>query len=71
MLWHDRVADPAARDETTTALRELGKTLRDDDGLVPCCCPSATGCSSPSSAEAGPALGRRPAADTHEALTDR
>ena len=32
MLWHDRVADPAARDETTTALRDLGKMLRDDDG---------------------------------------
>ena len=25
MLWHDKVADPAARDETTTALRDLGK----------------------------------------------
>ncbi len=34
MLWHDRVADPAARDETTTVLRELGKSLRDDDRLV-------------------------------------
>ena len=31
MLWHDRVADPAVRDETTTVLRDLGKALRDDD----------------------------------------
>lgn len=33
MLWHDRVADPTARDTTTTLLRELGKSLRDDDRL--------------------------------------
>lgn len=33
MLWHDRVADPAARDETTTILRDLGKDLRDDERL--------------------------------------
>ncbi|WP_168582015.1 O-methyltransferase [Gephyromycinifex aptenodytis] len=33
MLWHDRVADPAARDETTTTLRDLGKHLRDDERL--------------------------------------
>lgn len=30
MLWHDRVADPAVRDETTVLLRNLGKQLRDD-----------------------------------------
>ena len=34
MLWHDRVADPAARDETTSTLRDLGKELRDDERLV-------------------------------------
>ncbi|WP_068402773.1 O-methyltransferase [Kribbia dieselivorans] len=34
MLWHDRVADPAVRDDDTTTLRELGKTLRDDERLV-------------------------------------
>lgn len=34
MLWHDKVADPAARDETTTVLRELGKSLRDDERLL-------------------------------------
>lgn len=33
MLWHDRVSDPTARDETTVALRDLGKALRDDDRL--------------------------------------
>lgn|SRR5690625_530947 len=29
-LWHDRVADPARRDETTSAVRELGRTMRND-----------------------------------------
>ena len=33
-LWHDRVADPAQRDEETTAIRDLGRTLGDDEGLV-------------------------------------
>ncbi len=35
MLWHDRVADPAARDEVTVTLRVLGKSLRDDERLIP------------------------------------
>ncbi len=43
LLWHDKVADPAARDETTTALRDLGKMLRDHDGLVPCLLPVGDG----------------------------
>jgi predicted O-methyltransferase YrrM len=34
MLWHDRVADPAARDEVTTVLRDLGKVLREDEALI-------------------------------------
>ena len=34
MLWHDQVADPAARDATTTTLRDLGKDLRDRDDLM-------------------------------------
>lgn len=34
MLWHDQVADPAARDEVTRTLRDLGKQLRDDDRLL-------------------------------------
>lgn len=33
MLWHDQVADPVARDESTTVLRDLGKSLRDDPSL--------------------------------------
>ncbi len=33
-LWHDRVADPGQRDTETTVLRDLGKTVRDDDRLV-------------------------------------
>ena len=33
MLWHDQVADPANRDETTTILRDLGKALRDNESL--------------------------------------
>ncbi|GAA4882290.1 O-methyltransferase [Serinicoccus chungangensis] len=43
MLWHDKVADPAARDETTTVLRDLGKTLREEDGLVPALLPVGDG----------------------------
>jgi predicted O-methyltransferase YrrM len=35
VLWHDRVADPAQRDPDTIAMRELGRTVRDDDNLVP------------------------------------
>jgi predicted O-methyltransferase YrrM len=30
MLWHDKVADPAPPDKTTTTLRELGKSIRED-----------------------------------------
>lgn len=33
-LWHDRVADPAQRDEETVAIRELGKTVAEAEGLV-------------------------------------
>ena len=33
MLWHDTVADPAARDPQTVTLRDLGKELRDRDDL--------------------------------------
>lgn len=42
-LWHDRVADPAQRDEQTTAIRELGKRVRDDEGLVPALLPCGDG----------------------------
>ncbi|MEO8518739.1 MAG: O-methyltransferase [Dermatophilaceae bacterium] len=43
MLWHDLVADPATRDETTTALRDLGKTLRDNELLVTALLPVGDG----------------------------
>jgi predicted O-methyltransferase YrrM len=33
-LWHGRVADATQRDEETTAIRELGRLVRDDDRLV-------------------------------------
>ena len=33
-LWHDRVADPAQRDEETVAIRELGKRVAADEDLV-------------------------------------
>jgi predicted O-methyltransferase YrrM len=42
-LWHDRVADPAQRDEATTAVREMGKAVRDHDGLVPAMLPCGDG----------------------------
>ncbi len=34
MFGRDRVADPAARDETTRGLRELARTLRDDERFL-------------------------------------
>ena len=43
MLWHDQVADPAARDATTTTLRDLGKTLRDHAELVTSLLPVSDG----------------------------
>ena len=43
MLWHDKVADPAARDEETTVLRDLGKRLRDDERLIPALLPVGDG----------------------------
>lgn len=43
MLWHDRVADPAVRDEQTTVLRDLGKALREDDRLLPVLLPVGDG----------------------------
>lgn len=43
MLWHDHVADPASRDERTTMLRDLGKTLREHESLVPALLASGDG----------------------------
>jgi predicted O-methyltransferase YrrM len=42
-LWHDRVADPAQRDPDTVAIRELGRTVRDDDRLIPALLPVGDG----------------------------
>ena len=42
-LWHDRVADPAQRDPDTTVLRDLGRTVRDDDRLWPVLLPVGDG----------------------------
>lgn len=33
-LWHDRVADPAQRDEETVAIRELGRQVREHEELL-------------------------------------
>ena len=42
-LWHDRVADPAQRDAATTAVREAGKAVRDDDRFLPAMLPCGDG----------------------------
>ncbi len=42
-LWHDRVADPAQRDEETSAIRELGRTVAEHDSLVPLLLPVGDG----------------------------
>lgn len=42
-LWHDRVADPARRDEDTVAMRELGKQIREDERLIPALLPVGGG----------------------------
>ena len=43
VLWHDRVADLNVRDPDTVALRELGRTLREDSRLVPALLPVGDG----------------------------
>lgn len=42
-LWAGKVADPAQRDESTTAIRELGKAVRADENLVPAVLPIGDG----------------------------
>jgi len=42
-LWHDRVADPGARDAETIALRELAKTVRADERVLPALLPVGDG----------------------------
>jgi predicted O-methyltransferase YrrM len=42
-LWHDRVADPTQRDPETVAIRELGRTVRESDELLPLLIPMGDG----------------------------
>jgi predicted O-methyltransferase YrrM len=42
-LWHDRVADPAQRDPETVTIRELGRTVRESDELMPLLIPMSDG----------------------------
>ncbi len=42
-LWQGQVADPTQRDPDTVAIRELGKSVRDDDRLVPLLLPVGDG----------------------------
>ncbi|WP_420110673.1 O-methyltransferase, partial [Pseudactinotalea sp.] len=42
-LWHDRVADPARRDEDPVARRARGKRLREDERLLPTLLPVGGG----------------------------
>ncbi|MDQ3616285.1 MAG: O-methyltransferase [Actinomycetota bacterium] len=42
-LWHDKVADPAARDPETVAIRELGKAVREHESLLPVLLPVGDG----------------------------
>ena len=42
-LWHDRVADPAQRDEETVAIRELGREVAAHESLVPVLLPVGDG----------------------------
>jgi predicted O-methyltransferase YrrM len=42
-LWHDRVADSSQRDAETSTVRELVRTVRDDDRLVSVLLPVSDG----------------------------
>ena len=42
-LWHDRVADPAQRDDETGSIRELLREIAADDRLVPVLLPVGDG----------------------------
>jgi predicted O-methyltransferase YrrM len=42
-LWHDRTADPAQRDPETIAVRAMGKTVLEDERLVPVLLPVGDG----------------------------
>ena len=42
-LWHGRVTDPAARDASTVALREVGRTVLEDGHWYPSLLPTGDG----------------------------
>ncbi|HLR97933.1 MAG TPA: O-methyltransferase [Jiangellaceae bacterium] len=42
-LWHNRVADPAQRDPETVAVRTLGRTIVDDEGMLSALLPVGDG----------------------------
>ena len=42
-LWHDRVADPAQRDEETVAIRDLGRAVAEHESLLPVLLPVGDG----------------------------
>ncbi len=42
-LWHDRIADPAQRDDETVALRDLVTMIRAHENLTPVLVPSGDG----------------------------
>lgn len=42
-LWHNKVADPAQRDEHTTAVRDALRAIRDDTGLTSALLPVGDG----------------------------
>ncbi len=41
--WHHRVADPSQRDPATITIRDLGRQLREEPGLVPTLLPVGDG----------------------------
>lgn len=43
VLWHDKVADTAVRDEVTAGIRAVNNSIRDDERLVPCLLPVGDG----------------------------
>ncbi|XVV04739.1 O-methyltransferase [Actinosynnema sp. CA-248983] len=43
ILWHGRVVDPSHRDPDTVALREVARTVREDERLVPVILPLGDG----------------------------
>lgn len=43
VLWHDRVADSAVRDDVTASIRTVNNSVRDDERLVACLLPVGDG----------------------------